>query len=190
VFSQALLGITLLIAFAGSMTPAAAQAPAFAAATTSNEPTLLLDSNDWQAFATGPGPTQVCYVTAASRARSALGKRDGRPTLYVTHRPGRQTYDVVAFAASYDFRRDSMARVAFANGATFRMFTDGNFAWAGDEAIDKRLVRAMAESASVTVTALGDDGHLHEDTLSLKGFGDAFLRASSECRRPGAPIKR
>jgi hypothetical protein len=110
--------------------------------------------------------------------------------LYVTHRPARQAFDVVAFAASYSFRRDSMARLAFTNGPSQRLFTDGGFAWAGDEANDRRIVRAMVDSSAVTVTGLGTDGHLHEDTVSLNGFAGAFQRASSECRRPGPPIRR
>jgi hypothetical protein len=187
VIGKIALGIILLIA------PAQAwgQRPANAATTTEiNEPTLLVSAEDWQALAIGPETNRVCYVAQAGRARSALGKQDMRPLLYVTHRPARQAFDVVSFAASYDFRRDSMARLAFTNAPMQRLFTDGSFAWAGDENNDRRIVRAMAESNAMTVTGLGTDGHLHEDTVSLKGFAVAFQRASTECRRPGPPIKR
>jgi hypothetical protein len=191
-FARLILGISLLIV----PVEAGAQSAAFAATApdiTPNEPNLLLAAEDWQALVMGTGNAQVCYV-AQARPRAALGKREARPALYVTHRPNRQAYDVVAFAANYAFRADSMARVSFANGAasgpTHRLFTSGEFAWAGDEANDKRIVKAMAEHEQVTITALGSDGLLHEDKLSLKGFAAAFQRASSECRRPGAPIKR
>ena len=185
-----LLGMFLLVA----PTSAWAQGPAFAAVTPSagaaSEPVLLMTAEDWQALAVGAEANRICYVAQATRARSALGKRDTRPALYVTHRPARQAFDVVAFAASYSFRRDSMARLAFTNGPSHRLFTDDGFAWAGDEANDRRIVRALVDSSALTVTGLGTDGHLHEDTLSLNGFAAAFLRASSECRRPGPPIRR
>lgn len=185
-----LLGIILLIAPAS----AGAQGLAHAAVTPSvgnpSEPALLMTAEDWQALSVGADAHRVCYVARTSRARSAFGKRDTRPALYVTHRPARQAYDVVSFAASYSFRRDSMARLAFTSGPSHRLFTDDGFAWAGDEANDRRIVRSMVESTAVTVTGLGTDGHLHEDTVSLNGFAAAFLRASSECRRPGPPIKR
>lgn len=184
---KVLLGIILLIV----PMQASAQGPAHAATTSEiTEPTLLVAAEDWQALAIGAGSNRICYVAQAGRARSALGKPDMRPLLYVTHRPARQAFDVVAFAASYDFRRDSMARLAFSNAPTQRLFTDGSFAWAGDENNDRRIVRAMADSKAMTVTGLGTDGHLHEDTVSLKGFAQAFQRASSECRRPGPPIRR
>lgn len=176
--------------------PGWAQTPAFAATPqtsdgpAANEPDLLLAAEDWQALAAGSGSDRICYVTRVARARSVLSQRDVRPLLYVTHRPSRQSYDVVAFAASYAFRADSMARVSLGGGPSYRLFTDGTFAWAGDEAIDRRIVRAMAEGGSITVTGLGADGLLRDDNFGLSGFATAFQRASSECRRPGAPIKR
>lgn len=186
-FGKLVLGIILLIAPANAW----AQGPAHAATTTDlTVPTLLVAAEDWQALSLGGESNRICYVAQAGRARSALGKQDTRPLLYVTHRPARQAFDVVSFAASYDFRRDSMARVSFTNGPTHRLFTEGSFAWAGDEANDRRIVRAMSNSTAMTVTGLGNDGHLHEDVVSLKGFATAFQRASSECRRPGPPIRR
>jgi hypothetical protein len=193
VVGKFLLGIILLMAAASAPTPAWAQGPAHAAAASSagaaSEPLLLMQAEDWQALSVGADSNRVCYV-ARARARSALGRRDTRPALYVTHRPARQAFDVVAFAAPYTFRRDSMARLAFTGAPPQRLFTDEGFAWAGDEANDRRIVRALVESSAVTVTGLGTDGHLHEDTLGLNGFAAAFQRASSECRRPGSPIKR
>ena len=187
---RTLLGIALLAALP---TPGFAQTPAFAASSSQTtdtvEPSLLLSADEWRALASGSGASRLCYVTPL-KARTALTPRDVRPLLYVTHRPKRQSYDVVSFAAGYSFRADSMARVSFGNGPSYRLFTDGAFAWAGDEANDRRIVRAMSEAASITVTGLGADGLLHEDVFPLQGFAAAFQRASSECQRPGAPIKR
>jgi hypothetical protein len=186
VVGRILLGITLLMAPASAW----AQGPAHAATTDLAEPVLLTTAEDWRAFAVGSGASHVCYVSLITRPRSAIGKPEARATLYVTHRPARQAFDVVAFAAGYEFRPDSMARVAFTNGPSHRLFTNGSFAWAGDEANDRRLVRAMADSTAMTLTGLGTDGHLYEDTVNLNGFSAAFQRASGECRRPGPPIKR
>ncbi len=192
---RTLLGIALLAALP---TPGFAQTPAFAASssqtTDTAEPSLLLTAEEWRALASGSGASRLCYVIPVNagpvKARSAMTPRDVRPMLHVTHRPKRQSYDVVSFAAGYSFRADSMARVSFGNGPSYRLFTDGAFAWAGDEANDRRIVRAMSEAASITVTGLGADGLLHEDVFPLQGFAAAFQRASSECQRPGAPIKR
>jgi hypothetical protein len=194
VVGKFLRGMILLLLPVSASTPAWAQGPAHAAVTPSasdpSEPILLTAVEEWQALALGSGLGRICYVAQARSPRSAFGKRDARATLYVTHRPARQAFDVVAFAAPYSFRRDSMARLAFTHGPSQRLFTDDKFAWAGDETNDRRIVRAMVESSAVTVTGLGLDGHLHEDTIGLEGFAAAFQRASSECRRPGPPIKR
>lgn len=194
VLGRTLLGIALLAALPSG---GFAQTPAFAASSSQTtdpnsgaaEPSLLLTAGDWRALASGGGAARLCYV-APAKAQAAAAAREGRPMLHITHRPNRQSFDVVSFAAGYSFRADSMARVSFGNGHSYRLFTDGSFAWAGDEANDRRIVRAMSEAASITVTGLGADGLLHEDVFPLQGFAAAFQRASSECQRPGAPIKR
>jgi hypothetical protein len=117
-------------------------------------------------------------------------RRGTRPTLYVTHRPERPSYDVVSFVAGYRFQADSLARMSFAGGPTYRLFTSEDFAWATSEADDRKIVKALTESTFVTVTGLAQDGHLFTDTLALAGFPAAFQRASAECRRPGGPARR
>ena len=194
VLGRALLGIALFAVLPAALSGQGfAQTPAFAASssqTTDNtEPSLLLTAGEWRALASGNGASRLCYV-APVKAHAGPASRDARPVLYITHRPNRQSFDVVSFAAGYSFRADSMARVSFGNDPSYRLFTDGSFGWAGDEANDRRIVRAMSEAASITVTGLGADGHLHEDVFPLQGFAAAFQRASSECQRPGAPIKR
>lgn len=188
---RALLAIVLSVV-APNM--GSAQAPAFAASsqpsTDNSEPTLLLASEEWRALALGTGPSRLCYVAPAAKARPALGQRDPRPLFYVTHRPARHRFDTVAFVGSHAFRAESLARVSFDSGPSHRLFTDGAFAWAGDEASDRRIVRAMSEAATLTVTGLGADGLLREDSFPLQGFVAAFQHASSECQRPGPPIKR
>ena len=187
---RTLLGIVLLAVLPDQ---GSAQTPAFAASspqTSDAGPSLLLTADEWRALAAGSGANRLCYVAPAAKARAALSQRDARPLIYVTHRPARHSFDVVSFAAGYTFRADSMARVSFGTGPSYRLFTDGTFAWAGDEANDRRIVRAMSEAGSITVTGLGADGLLHEDAFPLQGFAAAFQRASSECLRPGPPIKR
>jgi hypothetical protein len=198
VIGRTLLGIVLLAALPGTGT---AQVPAFAASSPATggapgnpadpEPALLLTAGGWRALAAGSGADRLCYVTPAAKTPNAPATPGQRAALiYVTHRPARQSFDVVTFVAAYSFRADSMARVSFGTGPSYRLFTDGGFAWAGDEANDRRIVRAMADAGTVTLTGLGTDGLLHEDAFALQGFAAAFQRASSECRRLGAPIRR
>jgi hypothetical protein len=96
----------------------------------------------------------------------------------------------VTFVAGYRFQADSLARMSFAGGSTYRLFTSEDFAWATSEADDRKIAKALAESTFVTVTGLAQDGHLFTDTLALAGFPAVFQRASAECRRPGAPARR
>ena len=49
--------------------------------------------------------------------------------------------------------------------------TGTSIAWAGDEANDRRIVRALVDSSAVTVTGLGTDGHLHADMTGMAPEG-------------------
>ena len=154
------------------------------------DPVQLLAAGEWRAFAAGPAADRVCYVTHTPAAMATEMRRGTRPMLYVTHRPARPSYDVVSFVAGYRFQADSLARMSFAGGPTYRLFTSEDFAWATSEADDRKILKALTESTFVTVTGLALDGHLFTDTLALAGFPAAFQRASAECRRPGAPARR
>jgi hypothetical protein len=182
---KAFFGLMLAIAV-----PAAAQAPPQKASAEDPVQIWASSSSEWRAFVAGPETERVCYVTHASSVMAAQIRRETRPALYVTHRPGRAAYDVVSFVAGYRFRPDSLARMSFAGGPTYRLFTSDDFAWAVDEADDHKIVKALAESAFVTVTGLAQDGHLYTDTLALRGFPTVFQHISTECRRPGPPVRR
>lgn len=171
--------------------PAAAQQPPPPQKAAAMDPVQIWasGSGEWRAFVAGGEGDRVCYVTHAPAAMATQMRRDTRPALYVSHRPGKAAYDVVAFVAGYRFQADSLARMSFAGGSTYRLFTSDDFAWATSEADDRKIVKALAESAFVTVTGLAQDGRLFTDTLSLRGFSSVFQRISSECRRPAAPAR-
>jgi len=169
-------------AVAPSATPPVVSSP--------DDPVRLLEVMEWRAHAAGSGAHRICYVAHTPLALQARQKRDIRPMLYVTHRPHRQSWDSVAFASAYAFRRDSIVRLEFENGPSFRLFTDGEFAWATDEATDRRIIAALGERDWVAISGLSRDGEMHSDRLDLRGFAAVFQRASSECRRPGLPLKR
>lgn len=170
--------------------PAAVSAPPLKAS--AEDPAQIWSSGggDWRAFVAGPETERVCYVTHSAGAMATQMRRETRPALYVTHRPAKAAYDVVSFVAGYRFRPDSLARMSFAGGPSYRLFTSDDFAWAADEADDHKIVKALSESAFVTITGLALDGHLYTDTLTLRGFPTVFQRISGECRRPGPPVHR
>jgi len=150
----------------------------------------LVPPSNSRVFWVQPGLMDSPISTLKFSVMAAQIRRETRPALYVTHRPGRAAYDVVSFVAGYRFRPDSLARMSFAGGPTYRLFTSDDFAWAADEADDHKIVKALTESAFVTVTGLAQDGHLYTDTLALRGFPTVFQHISTECRRPGPPVRR
>ena len=63
----------------------------------------------------------------------------------------------------------------------FRLFTQGETAWAKDADTDKALVTAMRSGSRMVVKGTSTRGTLTTDTYSLSGFSRAYERASREC---------
>ena len=66
------------------------------------------------------------------------------------------------------------------DGQTFKLFTDGEWAWPGpdDEA---KLLAAMKAGSSATLTARSGKGTQTQDTFSLRGFTAAMEDAEKRC---------
>jgi invasion protein IalB len=176
----------LLIAAAAAMplavrgqTPPAAGTPAAG----DDQPRKLDDFGDWRALVAGNGDARACYVTQKVLPAPVEGRAKERPLLYVTHRPGKNTLNVVAYFAGYAVKPDSDVELDF--GFTkFRLFgQEGtNGAWSPNPEVDGRIVEAMKAGTSVTARGTDDTGREVADTFSLQGFTAALLRATQECR--------
>ena len=60
--------------------------------------------------------------------------------------------DLVIFGLMFATYVTMLTPMSFAGGPTYRLFTSDDFAWAVDEADDHKIVKALTESAFVTVT--------------------------------------
>jgi invasion protein IalB len=154
--------------------PAPAEAP--------DLPRKLEDYGDWRALATGSGDDRACYVTQKAVPAPPEGRAKDRPLLYVTHRPGRNALNVVAYFAGYTVKPDSDVELDF-GFSKFRLFTqDGsNGAWSPNPDVDGRIVEAMRAGAVVTVRGIDESGREVADAFSLQGFTAAMWRATQEC---------
>ncbi len=179
----ALLAAALLVMFptARGQTPPGAGTPPAAG---DEQPRKLEDYGDWRALVAGNGDARACYITQkVPPPAPAEGRAKERPLLYVTHRPARSAFNVVAYFAGYAVKPDSEVELDF-GFAKFRLFTQegSNGAWSGSAEIDGRIVEAMR--AGNTVTARGTDASGREvtDTFSLQGVTAALFRITQECR--------
>ncbi len=157
---------------------AALAAPAFAA-----ESRLLGSEGDWSAF--GGDDPKECW--AVSPPKSTKNTQDGKEVevtrsdirLYIAYRPGQA--GEVSFQGGYPFAPDSTVEVDV-GGTKFRLFTEGENAWAGSPEEDTRLVAALRGGSSAVVTGRSARGTTTTDTFSLAGVTAATNKARETCK--------
>lgn len=147
------------------------------------ESRLLGSEGDWSAFA-GDDPKECWAVSPPKSTRNTQdGKevevRRGDIRLYVAYRPGQN--GEVSFQGGYPFAPDSTVDVDV-GGQTFKLFTEGENAWAGSPADDSSLIGALRAGSSATVVGRSARGTTTSDTFSLSGITAMTNMARENCQ--------
>ncbi|MXX89272.1 MAG: hypothetical protein F4213_03690 [Boseongicola sp. SB0677_bin_26] len=146
--------------------------------------TRVAESSDWQVFE-GTDPKACWAVTAPKKTVNTRGGREvtvrrGDILLFVTYQPARDVAGEVSFTGGYPFAKGSTATLEI-DGATFELFTDGEYAWPATPAEDRKIVTAMKRGADAVVTARSTRGTQTKDTFSLIGATAMIEDAEKRC---------
>jgi invasion protein IalB len=144
------------------------------------EPKLVGSHKDWNVFTYEENGNRVCYM--ASRPTKHEGNYRARGEIYVliTQRPAEKSFDVVSVIAGYTYQPASETTIQIGN-QTFRLFTDGDTAWARDEATDRQIVAAIRAGNSMVVRGTSNRGTATTDTYSLAGSSAAYTAMNQAC---------
>lgn len=146
------------------------------------EPKVLGSFKDWNAFAFDEGGQKVCYMSSQPKKKEPAAAKRGDIYVLITHRPGEKSFDVVSFIAGYSFKKESEATVDV-GPKNFKLFTDGETAWARDADTDKALVAAMKDGKGKPMVMKGASarGTKTADTYSLDGMAEAYGAINTAC---------
>lgn len=139
---------------------------------------------DWSVFE-AQEPAQCWSV---SSPKETVNTRDGRVVavrrgdilLFVSFIPNSDISGQVSFTGGYPFAEDSTVSLTIGDDS-FELFTQGEMAWARDEAEDAQIVAAMKAGAEAVLVARSSRGTRTEDTFSLFGFTAAVEEAEERC---------
>ena len=145
-----------------------------------DRPRVIGEYSDWTAIRFREDGETVCWISSAPLESSPENVRRGDIYILVTHRPASRTLDEVSVYSGYPFATASEAVIEI-GGAEFKMFTDGQTAWAYDAAADKALVRAMVRGSSMVVRGTSQRGTTTIDRYSLRGFTAARNAINQAC---------
>ena len=141
---------------------------------------LLGTFQDWKAYSDEENGQKVCYISSQPKRITPRGKARGDAYILVTHRPAEKSFNVVSITAGYTYKKDSEVQVKIDRNS-FKLFTDGDTAWARDESTDKSLTNALKGGHSLTVKGVSSRGTKTADTYSLAGAGPAYGAINEAC---------
>ncbi len=140
---------------------------------------LLGNFKNWSSYSYDDNG-KVCFMASKPTKSLPVGAKRGDIYLMVTHRPALSSKGVVSVVAGYPYKPGSEVTLAIGN-QKFTLFTEGDTAWARDEATDASIVQAIRTGASVTVTGTSTRGTKTTDTYSLSGSGAAHDAINKDC---------
>jgi len=142
---------------------------------------LLGKHGDWEAFTESENGKLACYMGSVPTKSRGKYKARGRTFLLITHRPAEKSKNVISFQAGYAFRKAAGVEVKIGK-TSFKLFTDGRWAFAPDSAADNALVKAMIRGAAMVIKGISSRGTTTTDTYSLKGFTAAYKAIGKACK--------
>lgn len=144
------------------------------------EEDLIETFGKWSAFASGTGKGRMCYLGGLPEKSEGNYTKRGPANVWVTQRPGEDSYDVVQVVAGYTYKPRSEVTVTIGK-ETFTLYTVDDSAWARDPETDRALARAMRAGLDMVVRGTSSRGTLTTDTYSLKGFTAAHNASRKAC---------
>ncbi len=143
--------------------------------------TLLSTHGHWESYTTLENGKLVCYMGASPTKSRGKYTNRGRTFLLITHRPAEKSKNVVSLQAGYTFKKTSEVELII-DKASFKLFTDQQWAFAADAATDNKLAKAMIRGAELVVRGISSRGTKTTDTYSLKGFTAAYKAIGKACK--------
>ncbi len=162
--------------------------PVFALAATitmAGSPALaerVSEHGNWTVFKEKDKGSTMCFLS--SQPTKSQGKYKKRGDIYaiVSHFPAEKLTNEVGFQAGYTLKKGSDATVSIDSKAPFKLFTDGEGAWAYDKKSDIALVAAMKKGTAMVVRGVSARGTKTTDTYSLRGFTAAHGASLKACK--------
>lgn len=159
--------------------PAFGAVAAVSAAALAASPVLDSTHKHWKVYSLDEGGKKTCYMlTKATSQKGTYSKRD-EPYVLVHHR-GNGTSELNV-SSGYSYKKDSEVK-AKVDENNYKLFTQGELAWAYDAKQDAEMVAAMKKGSTLKVHAVSTKDTTSTDTYSLSGFTAALNRMQKLCK--------
>ena len=136
---------------------------------------------DWTAYVENEGGQILCFMLSEPKKSEGKYTKRGDPYFLVSHRPAENRKNEISIIAGYGYKPGSDATLTVDAKTTFKLFTDGDSAWARDSKGDSAIANAMRRGNKMVVKGSSARGTLTTDTYSLTGVSAAFKAINKAC---------
>lgn len=149
-------------------------------ATLASAQQLISTEGDWRVFSMTQDGKKLCYIASSPQKSKGTFKKRGDAYLLVTYKS--PTQGEINASSGYPYKKDTDVHLTFNGGKKYRLFTQGEQAWARDAETDKDLTEEMKKGSSLVLRGTSRIGSYSEDTYSLKGFTNALETMNKACK--------
>jgi len=143
-------------------------------------PERLGQHQKWSAYVVKDEGANHCFAYSEPTKSEGKYATRGKVSISISHRPSDKVRNEVSFTAGYSFKPDSTLEVDI-DGKKFKLFVDGDSAWAETPAIDKALVAAIQSGKKMVARGTSERGTKTVDTYSLSGSTAAIEQIDKTC---------
>lgn len=136
---------------------------------------------DWDAFMERRADGEKsCYMISVPKETEPKNVNRGEIYVIITHWPSENRRNEVNVVVGYPFKKDTTV-TARVDVRSFRMFTQGDRAWAYDAKQDQDMVTAMKRGSKLVIQGESHRGTKTTDRYSLAGFTAALNAITKAC---------
>ena len=135
-----------------------------------------LDSTigDWSIYS----ENKTCYIASQPISENGNFKKRDQPYVLIN---SKGKTDEINVSSGYDYKPSVHVQLSV-DGKKFRLFSQGENAWAKTSADDKAIITAMKGGSKLEINGLSAKGSYSTDTYSLKGIAGAYKRMKQLCK--------
>ena len=144
------------------------------------EPKSVGKYKNWEAFVYSDGKGKICFAQTIPLERAPKTFKRNPSRLFVSFRPKDNVKNEVSVTAGYIFDNKSLV-TAKSGKNKFDLFSQGDFAWAGDVEDEKKIIKLMRSASRIMIIGKTINGKKTIDHYSLMGFTKAYNTAKKSC---------
>lgn len=145
-------------------------------------PTAVGTYEGWSVYTfLEPDGNKACFMATDPQVQKGKFKKRGTVRFFITRWMTDKDKDTVSVAMGYPLKEKETPALK-ANGSTFKLFADGEMAWAQDDKDDAAIVKAVRQGKDLVIKGVSARGTETEDVYSLKGSSAAYKAMVDACK--------